>query len=192
MKSAMIDLETLSLQPDAAVVSIGVAIFDEENVIHVESWALAPSSIHGHMDPQTIAWWMHEDRDAARQATFGGNIAGFTAGFGFKTLLAMHNVEEVWANDPEFDLVVLKQWWQRQNSNIHTPPVPHLGDWPINYRHSRSFRTIMAECARLGHDTKDLRGFYTAHEAGEDAAAQARAVIGARKLIAKGDYREPV
>lgn len=187
-KYAMFDLETLSLQPDAAVVSIGVAIFDDEQVLHVESWALGPEEIHGHIDPATVAWWMHEDRDGARQATFGGKSYCFNAGYALKTLLAEHNVAEVWANDPDYDLVVLKSWWNRYNSMTRYSQVPrlHLGDWPIKYWRHRSYRTIMGECAKLGHDTKELKGFYVAHDAGEDAAAQARAVIAARKLIASG------
>ena len=187
MNSAMIDLETLSLEPDAAVVSIGVAIFNNEEVIAVQSWELAPDHIHGHVDPATVAWWMHEDRDGARQATFGGKHSSFTAGYELKTLLAQHNVSEVWANDPDFDLVVLKSWWKRHNDSVSSAKVmPNLGDWPIKFWSHRSFRTIMSEAQRLGHDTSGLKGFYVAHDAGEDAAAQARAVIGARKLLDMG------
>lgn len=179
MNYAMIDLETLSLEPDAAVVSIGVAIFNNEQVIAVQSWELAGNQITGHIDPATVAWWMHEDRDGARQATFGGKFTAFTAAFELKSLLAQHNVSEVWANDPDFDLVVLKSWWKRQGGE-------GFGDWPIKFYTHRSFRTIMAEAQRLGHDTSGLKGFYVAHDAGEDAAAQARAVIGARKLLDMG------
>ena len=183
MNSAMIDLETLSLDPDACVVSIGVAIFNDEQVIEVKSWELDMKYVNGHIDPSTVAWWMHPDRDAARQATFGGSHSIFTAGYELKTLLATHNVEEVWANDPEFDLVVLKRWWMRNSEK------GQLGDWPINYKWSRSFRTVMAEAQRLGHDTNQLRGFYIAHDAGEDAASQARAVIGARRMIRSGEAK---
>lgn len=188
MKYAMFDLETLSLRPNAAVVSIGLAIFDDEQVLHVQSWPLAPDHIHGHIDAATIAWWMDPDRDAARQATFGGKYTCFSAGYDIKTLLAEHDVKEVWANDPDFDLVVLKSWWARTGVTpvAGTPPM-NLGDWPVKYWTHRSFRTIIGECVRLGHDTHDLKGFYVAHDAGEDAAAQARAVIAARKLLNKGE-----
>jgi hypothetical protein len=133
----------------------------------------------------TLKWWMDPARDGARPFSFGGTLKPFTLGFELKTFLAKHNPEEYWANDPSFDYVVLRQWWRRQNARA-VVGVPHLGDYPLGpdaYRKERSYRTIMAECERLGFDTKDFKGTYIAHDPVEDAASQARAVIAARQVI---------
>jgi hypothetical protein len=181
----MIDLETLSTQPDAAILSAGVAIFNDSEVIDTCGWSLDLANVNGHIDPATLKWWMHEDRDAARPFSFRGTHKPFTFGYELKTFLAKHNPEEYWANDPEFDLVILRQWWRRQNA-VATGEVPGLGEDPLGdrgYRKSRSYRTIIAECQRLGFDTSDLQGIYVAHDPVEDAASQARAVIKARQMI---------
>lgn len=188
----MIDLETLSLANDAAVLAIGVAIFDESQVIDTRGWAIDLSDVTGHIDMNTLKWWMHPDRDAARPASFGGNLKPFTVGFELKTFLAEHDPKEYWANDPEFDFVVLRNWWSRTNQRSGVT-YPSMGEDPLagssrdpGYRKSRSYRTIIAECERLGFDTNNLKGSYVAHDAVEDAAAQARAVIAARALIISG------
>ena len=181
MNHAMIDLETLSLDPNAAVISVGIAIFNDEQVVESNGWAINPRWWHGHIEPTTIAWWAHADRDASREFSFAGNMDDFGVAFQLKTFLAQHNAEEIWANDPEFDLVVLKQWWKRIGKVDPTRPLP--GDWPLNYKKSRSFRTIIAEAERMGHDMSNARGMYVAHNPIDDAVSQARAVIEARKLI---------
>lgn len=190
MNSCMIDLETLSLQPDAAILSIGVAVFNERQVIDTIGWAIDLANVTGHVDMRTLKWWLHPDRDAARPASFGGAYKPFTVGFELKSFLAKHDPQEYWANDPEFDLVVLRSWWSRTNKESGSA-YPSMGEDPLvannGYKKSRSYRTIIAECERLGHDTQFLKGCYVAHDAVEDAAAQARAVIGARKLIALGE-----
>jgi hypothetical protein len=186
----MIDLETLSLEPEAAVLSMGIAIFDESQVIDTIGWAIDLTKINGHIDMRTLAWWMEDGKDAARNFSFTGKYAPFTVAFELKAYLAKHNPQEFWANDPEFDLVVLKQWWKRHNANaIHGEQA--LGDYPLGgtgYKLSRSFRTIMSECERLGFDTKSFARPYIAHNPVDDAASQARVVIEARRLIGGGRY----
>ena len=177
MNSAMIDIETLSTRHDAAVVSIGVAIFNEAGLVHTDGWALSPKEIQGHIDPATIGWWMKQS-DEARKATFEGTENAFGAAFKLKATLAQFNAEEVWANDPTFDIVILKNWWERLNSH-----GLKVGDFPINFRAERSFRTIVAESKRLGFDPWLNSGMYVAHNAIDDAAAQARVVVAARKFF---------
>jgi hypothetical protein len=187
----MIDLETLSLDPNATVISMGAAIFNDEQVVESGGWAIDPRWWHGHIEPTTLAWWAHPDRDASREFSFAGNMTDFDVAFHLKTFLAQHNVDEIWANDPEFDLVVLKQWWKRVGHfQVPGRATQTGGDYPINYKKSRSFRTIMAEAERLGHDMNDARGMYVAHNPIDDAVSQARAVIAARKAIGVGSLND--
>ncbi len=179
MTHAMIDLETLSTRYDAAVISIGVAIFDDEKILDSAGWALAPESIHGHIDPKTVQWWTQQ-AEAAREFSFTGKYGSHTAGFELKTLLAKYDVKEVWSKDPHFDHVILTSWWDR----VKTVENYNLGDFPYHYRAPRSYRTLEAETIRAGF-TKDMwRQFnYVAHNPVDDAVTQARAVIEMRRLI---------
>jgi hypothetical protein len=174
MNHAMLDLETLSTRNDACILSIGVAIFNDTEVIDSEGWAIHSKFWHGHVDMDTLAWWLHPDRDAARDFSFQGKLEDFTVAFQLKTFLARHNVVEYWANSPQFDVVILQSWWKR---------LKDVGEFPIHYRMPRDMRTLVAEAERLGHDPKSFAGTYVAHNPVDDAVSQARVVIAARKLI---------
>ena len=174
MINAMIDLETLSTRYNAAVISIGVAIFNDEKVLDSVGWALEPKSVHGRIDPDTVFWWMHQS-DAAREYSFTGKYQAATAAFELKTLLAKWNVREVWSKDPHFDHVILSEWWDR---------VGNVGVFPIDYRDPRSFRTLEAEALRAGFGPDEWQQFnYVAHNPVDDAVTQARAVIKMRQLL---------
>jgi len=173
----MIDLETLSTRLDAAVISIGIAIFDENGIVETKGWGIDLNKVTGHIDPQTVAWWMKPDKDGAREFSFTGKFDPFTVAFELKSLLAAHNVQEVWANDPHFDYIILRSWWERTNGN------GNIGEFPIPYWAPRSYKTLLGEAKRLGHDTSSWRGVFVAHDPIEDAASQARVVIECRKVL---------
>ncbi len=175
MTNVMIDLETLSTRFDAAVVSIGVAIFNDEKILDSAGWALEPNSVNGHIDPKTVMWWMQQD-EAARAFSFTGKYLPSTVAFELKTLLAKYDVKEVWSKDPHFDHVILTEWWARIDQ--------HVGEFPYHYRAPRSYRTLEAETIRAGFDAKNWHQWnYVAHNPVDDAVTQARAVIEMRRLL---------
>lgn len=176
---SMLDLETLSVRFDAAVISIGVAIFNDEQILDSAGWALAPQSIHGHIDPETVMWWAKQS-EPAREYSFTGKYLSMTAAFELKTLLAKYDVKEVWSKDPHFDHVILQSWWER----VNVAEKFSLGEFPYHYRAPRSYRTLEAEALRVGFDKSEWEQFnYVAHNPVEDAVTQARAVIAMRKLF---------
>lgn len=174
----MLDLETLSTKSDAAIIAIGVARFDQSGVLDTQGWALDESEITGHVDPQTVYWWMRQS-DAAKRYSFTGKEKALVAAIELGKFLT--GCDELWANDPDFDVVVLRTWWDALR--------PKMGKFPVSFRHNRSFRTIKA----LAPDC-DLSECYigTAHNPVDDAAMQARAVIKMRKHLAYGGSRIPV
>lgn len=189
MISLMTDIETLSLSNDAAVLSIGVALFNEDEVLKTDGWSIDLAKIHGDINPGTLKWWMDQD-PTAREFSIGGKLSNGTAAYNFKTFIAENNPTEFWANDPDFDYIILKNWWKRindQRNDIYEAMVP--GDWPIKYWAYRSCRTIAAEADRLGFDSKAAKEKYLAHNPIEDAAAQARMVIAARQFIGSPHMR---
>lgn len=169
MTELMIDIETLSTHSDAAVVSIGYAAFDRTRRVYSNGlFAIRPQDWHGHIDPQTIKWWMGQST-AAKISTFSGAIDAKVAALDLRTLIGNERPTAIWANDPSFDVVILKNWWRRL-----------LGDaeFPISFRLERSCRTLFDIAKRYGIDySAAWSAADTAHDAMVDATSQARAVL---------------
>lgn len=200
MNHAMIDLETLSTRSDAKVLSLGVAIFNETAVIATDGWAIKlDDDIGGHVDWNTVKWWMEQEA-AAREFSWKGQLTNSTAASNLKAFLAQNGIEygkeshnEVWANDPHFDYVILQNWWDRINAASHARGTGafSIGNFPISYRQPRSYRTLVGEARELGYDPEHDRGVYVAHNPIDDAASQARVVIAARQFI-RGLHRPEI
>lgn len=173
----MIDIETLSTRPDAAIVAIGAVAFDKTGISDTFEIHMAPETWCGHIDPDTVAWWMTQSQEA-QKATFGAakelQKNHLAAVLSLQTFINKHKPEEVWANDPSFDIVILREWWTRAESPFR---------FPISYKIERSYRTIMAIAKNLGVDAAKIYQSALAHSAIEDAAAQARAVIFAQDML---------
>lgn len=60
----MVDLETMSLYPNAAIIQIGAVEFDKTGILGTfERNVSLESSVEAglHMDPKTVSWWMKQD-----------------------------------------------------------------------------------------------------------------------------------
>jgi hypothetical protein len=193
MNHLMLDLETLSTDDNAVVIAIGAVVFNDEHVVESLGWNLAFDDMTGHFDAKTIAWWMQQSAEA-QAVTFGGDrIAPWLAGSELVELLRRHDIKTVWANDPHFDVTILKNWWERYSVNaaaeagLHRPRIAY--PWPFAYNQPRSFRTLVELGEQLGFNSEmrgAARGMYVAHNAVEDAAAQARVVIAIKRFISNG------
>lgn len=189
MNHAMIDLETLSTRSDAKVLSIGVAIFNDTDVVATDGWAIdIGDDVGGHVDWGTVKWWMEQDA-IAREFSWGGRVLNATAAFNLKTFVAQWDAKEFWSKDPHFDHVILENWWRRvgespMGGSSGRPVQLHPGDFPVSYKSPRSYRTLVGEAVDLGFDENSARsGSYVAHNPIDDAAIQARVVIAARSFI---------
>jgi hypothetical protein len=182
VKSIMVDLETLGTGVNSCIISIGVVAFDaDKGVLASEGWAIRHQDWHGKKDPDTIKWWMKQN-EAAQDYSFGGTTTALTAANGFRDFHAAWGGDECWANDPDFDIVLLKQWWSR----IVAETGWSLGKFPIRYNEGRSFRTLTGEAKRLGIDYSHIYGSATvAHHPVDDAVNQARVVNYIRNQLVK-------
>lgn len=185
-RNVMVDIESLSLRPDAAVASIGLAAFDTiSGVTATEEIKIDIPQIDGHVSPETFAWWCRQS-DAARAATFGqeddtDRSSPYVAAMAFHDFIERNGGTGkdgalVWANSPSFDLVVLKEWWRRGGN---TKP------FPVHYRSERDCRTLFDLGKRYGIDTNDCWAGGTDHSAVDDACMQARAVIVILRALSK-------
>jgi hypothetical protein len=163
----MLDLETMSTNSYAAVVSIGAVKFDpnEKSVDVSNSFytgiTLASSMKAGlRVDAPTIEWWMEPEQLPARdrwlcvspQVDLDEALLGFSEWYG------NDDTVPVWGNGATFDNVILSNAYQA------------LGiDRPWSYRADRCFRTIKSIVQPPVKPCK----YGTEHHALDDAIAQA-------------------
>lgn len=165
MKRVMLDIETLSTDKHAAVLSIGVAVFDPaQGITYTNGWALRMDKIDGHINPATVKWWLQQE-EVAREYSFKGDALPLVAGNELMHVLV--DADEVWANDPDFDCVILQHWWERTLKSI---------PWLVSFRKYRSMRTLSMIAKAKGIDVSSAYISTTAHNPIEDAVGQARAV----------------
>ncbi len=178
MKSVMVDIETLGTAKDSAVISIGICAFDSERgVVASEGWAIRSQDWHGTIDPSTVKWWSQQN-EAAREYSFNGTMPAHAVAAALDQFVRIYGggdgEDEVWANDPDFDVVILQAWWKR---------VASVGKFPFHYRAARSCRTIWAEAKRLGIYYDPAAMHTVAHNPIDDACNQARSVIAIRSNL---------
>lgn len=177
----MVDIETLSTKDNAAIISIGLAAFDSSGV--TDSWggAVNMDEVYGHIDTNTISWWMKQEQ-TARDYSFRGGHTQVQLSYLFKAFFDKHKPEEVWANSPQFDLTILNNWWHGMKAN--TKPSYDPGRWPIHYRAHRDCRTLFALAREYGIDTGPAWSVgETAHNPVDDACNQARAVVSIQNVL---------
>ena len=185
MRHIMLDIETLSTRSNAALVSIGACTFDPEHVdgdtdnrflVGIDpEWY--DSVFHAFdVDPETVKWWSKQSK-AARDSLLINQA---------QTLpLAMDKLVEwfedvgfekenwdivgrVWANPPQFDMVILR--------NAADYCYGSSNDVPWHYRQETCCRTHMALFRGEGLSFKGASQGLVKHRADHDAVRQARVV----------------
>ena len=156
----MIDIETLSLRPDAYVTQVGYCINNlatGEYLVHpVNHWMTEEGQQDRHKDISTIQWWMRQDR-AVAEGVFNPNAPRTFPMELFCHLqedVQKYGVEEVWASPAMFDLPILTSLW--------------AGEKPWSYNMERCMMTIYK---RLDPDGRHAPPPNPSHH---DAAADAK------------------
>lgn len=140
----VLDLETLSTQPHAAVLSIGTVALDARgqvvNEFHVPLDPFAYGSQPGrHIEVETLEWWGKQSAearaasiDASCKASAADALRMFSAWVG---LNANPDEVKVWGNGSSFDNVILASLY-KQTTTLGLPP-------PWRYWNDRDMRTII-------------------------------------------------
>jgi hypothetical protein len=170
----MIDLETFSSMPDAAIRSIGVAAFnlrgDVESLLHIGVHVESCIRIGMHVDGDTIDWWLNQSKDNQDRLL---KLPKYNITVALLQLEAVATIVPiaglyVWCHGANFDIPVLenayrcidrKPWWK--------------------YNNIRDTRTLFD---LVGYNYQKKEG----HDALDDAMNQARAVCDAYKLLKGG------
>lgn len=169
----MVDIETLGSRPGAVIASIGAVVFTPERV--VSEWEcnvdITTSQAEGlKFDGSTILWWMEQSK-AAQEATFTKRaMSTFDALTDLACFAADENVVDYWSHGATFDLVLL-------NEAALITGAPQLVK---DFRQARDTRTLYEI---TGVNPRTFMGTGTAHNAVDDARAQALAVIESWRIL---------
>jgi len=172
MNHLMIDIETLSTQPDARIISIGAVFFNPESSELGETFhqhiKLDDSEYQPHISASTVKWWLQQDPDAQKNVISGTSPAPVVL-FKFKNWILNYREDDelkVWANSPSFDLVIL-------NSAFN-----HFGmEKPWSYYLERDLRTLKELSAHLPNKPSVERKAGIKHTALDDAQYQASQIL---------------
>lgn len=165
MTNLMLDLETFSTRPNAAIRSIGACVFDHEGVL--AKFYVNIRDVVGDVDPNTVEWWASqpkEARDALEIDTkwLDDALADFTL-----WLPEPANQCLIWGNGADFDNVILASAFDARARAL-----------PWKFYNNRCYRTVknLFPIAKM-----DRKG--TKHNALDDAISQAEHLIAIRNRL---------
>ena len=166
----MLDLETLSSGPRAAILSIGAVRFDLSLGIgpQIEIF-IHPTSYHGVMeiDADTVGWWMSqrdEAKELFRKCISEGSLPICTALDEFSQFVGNDNDSLIWGNGSTFDNIILRNSYQVCGKKYF-----------VSYKNDLCYRTLR----RMFPHSKIEEG--VKHGALQDALNQAKTMIGLMK-----------
>ena len=160
----MVDIETASREPNAAILSIGACLFhpyieSAPEDLPKKEWRIDPESSLAydlHFCQGTLAWWEKQSPESRRIAFSGDRDLK-------EALTELHvfamPATKVWANDPDFDCTILKKACE-----VTSAP------WGFQYWDSMATRTIKWLAYPTGGEPKHDG---VAHSALDDAVHQA-------------------
>lgn len=158
----MIDLETLAVDPNAFIISIGAVSFDKGGIIDTfyRSIDMSHNNFQFTINPVTVSWWLDRS-DAARKA-IRQSVVGLPKALGaFTQFYLDNNCIDVWGNGATFDNVILRNAYEKCNLQC-----------PWKFTVDRCYRTICS----MYPDVKLVR-IGEHHNALDDAISQAEHLI---------------
>jgi hypothetical protein len=166
----MIDIETLSLAPDAFVTQVGLAVGNiyTHEIIETRCWWLGEAGQAGRRkDTDTIIWWMNQAPEV-RASVFdmsAPRIDPRDLFDEFKTYVEAFPEATVWGSPAMFDMAILTSLWQ--------------GRKPWKYNHERDMMTLYKYLDP--NKTLQPEPNLAAHDAASDAVWQLKYLF---KLLA--------
>jgi hypothetical protein len=121
MKRLMIDIEALSLRPEAAVLQIGYCLrdfaaspdWDEVGPTNIDLDVNAQIEAGRHVDFDTLKWWSTQDPAVVRSVIVQPThrISAKEAFEHLAKVVTDRKVDEVWASPAMYDLPILTSLW---------------------------------------------------------------------------------
>ncbi len=171
----MIDIETLSLLPNAAVISIGATHIDPADFPDFYCNVARETRQQQMYDisQTTLSWWDKQAEevraslatDQRSPAEAIGRLAQWLEDIGFDRYDPTHTI---WANGAQFDIIILENMCRVEGSAV-----------PWTYSQVRDYRTVVREYG----EGLDFPKNEAAHNALADAEHQARCLLIVENVI---------
>lgn len=162
----MLDLETMSIEPNAAIVAIGAVVFNQRCIVKefYQKISLESSMQLGlHIRAETVLWWLAQGEQARKEIYEPSNkqplkeaLMLLSSWWGVSNGLGLD--VPVWGNGAAFDNVVLRSAYTACGWGA-----------PWAFRSDRCFRTARAMFPELNLEFEGAK-----HNALEDARYQAK------------------
>lgn len=169
----MLDLETLSVRPNATILSIGAVAFNRD---HLQDVSMEINDLYpGHkfykichtdqdrdIEEATMSWWMNKG-EARQEAFLSTNKVDLKQALGdLHRFIKANEIKEAWSYGSIFDLTIITDAFKQ-----------HKFIDPLAYRNKLCFRTFRNVAQSLGIDVprRYLRG-NVEHNALHDAISQ--------------------
>ncbi len=130
-RHVMIDIETLSTQPNATILSIGACpVFPEEHLDLADFYHEIHPNQRRHIETKTISWWM----DQPTKPPMNGISLLSESLWALRSWIVHRFYEDpiIWANGTDFDITVLSDAYRDLG----------VGVVPWKYNNVRDFRTV--------------------------------------------------
>lgn len=161
----MLDLETLSTEPNAVILTIGAIKFDPYTLsdskedfylrINVDEQV----ALGRHISDSTIEWWGTQPKDVREEALSDANRATLEE-FTSQLNKFLVGAGDIWCQGPVFDITILESLYKQLQKPI-----------PWHYWQIRDSRTLFGT-----HGDPRVKGKSGLHNALEDCKSQANAV----------------
>jgi len=174
MDNVMIDLETLGRRAGCAILSIGAVAFDPvSGKLGPELYVVVDreSQANLHTDPDTLAWWEGQSKEARAVLTDKAAVPLGDALVKFNQYLSQFNFTKVkvWGNGADFDNAIMASCYAAAGLEV-----------PWSFWNNRCYRTLKGV---VGGPKLTRQGTY--HNALDDAKTQAEHAIQLFKLLAE-------
>lgn len=180
----MLDLETLSSAPDAAIVAIGATVFSTDGAtslvgsqtFYIPVDPVSAQTMGGTIDAATVQWWARQSPEA--RATLNDDRAAHIgdALHDFGEFVRQFDEPRIWGNGAGFDNVVLRRAYERS---------PLFAPWA--FRADRCYRTLKNIHPHIPRPPFDG----VQHNALADALNQARHAERIFEAMRSDDVRNP-
>jgi DNA polymerase III alpha subunit (gram-positive type) len=172
MKDIMIDLETMGVGPNAAIIQIGAAFFDRETGVVGRAFKVnidLDSSIKsgGIVDGETVRWWLNQICDAQESITEQPNVSMVQALCKFLDFIGDDYI--IWSH-ATFDFVILNNAMKRCDVS------------PMHYRSACDIRTLV-DLSNIKVQDYKREGIH--HDALDDCVFQIKYCVDAMNILRK-------
>ena len=157
----MIDIETISTQPDATIISIGAVHFNPDcSELGPTHYQKVNWDQNRHISPATVHWWMQQSDEARTEFITQTNEANLHEALSSLQQFVKRG-QQVWGNGCMFDMGILENAYAQMELRV-----------PWDFRNIRDVRTI----CELSNQERPALPEGQSHNALNDAIYQAKYV----------------